>query len=367
MSKRVLVLPGDNIGSEIVAAAIKVLEAINRQRDLGIQLNWGVLGGAALDAHGNPCPQATLDSARDADAILLGAVGGPQWDHYARELRPESGLLRIRSELELFANLRPAIMYPQLAGASSLKPEVVAGLDILIVRELVGGIYFGEPRGIRTLDNGEREGYNTYKYSESEIRRIGKVAFEAAMVRDKRLCSIDKSNVLEATIVWKEVISEMASDYPEVELSHLYVDNAAMQLVRQPKQFDVLVTGNMFGDILSDTAAMLTGSIGMLPSASLGTPDPETGLPKAMYEPVHGSAPDIAGKGLANPLAQFLSFAMMLRYSFDQADEADLVEKAVNMALESKRTGDIMAPGCEQTGTDGMTKAVLDAMDRLAR
>ena len=354
MSKRVLVLPGDNIGSEIVAEAIKVLQAINRQRDLGIQLNWGVLGGAALDAHSNPCPQETLDSARDADAILLGAVGGPQWDHYARELRPESGLLRIRSELELFANLRPAIMYPQLAGASSLKPEVVAGLDILIVRELVGGIYFGEPRGIRTLDNGEREGYNTYKYSESEIRRIGKVAFEAAMVRDKRLCSVDKSNVLEATIVWKEVISEMASDYPEVELSHLYVDNAAMQLVRQPKQFDVLVTGNMFGDILSDTAAMLTGSIGMLPSASL---DQYGG---GMYEPCHGSAPDIAGQGIANPLATILSVAMMLRYSLGSPDAALIIEHAVSRVLDrGLRTTDIYTPGTEQVGTIAMGDAVV--------
>jgi 3-isopropylmalate dehydrogenase len=354
MSKIVLILPGDNIGSEIVAEAVKVLEAINQQRDLAIQLNWGVLGGAALDAYGNPCPQETLDSARDSDAILLGAVGGPQWDHYSRELRPESGLLRIRSELELFANLRPAIMYPQLAGASSLKPEVVAGLDILIVRELVGGIYFGEPRGIRTLDNGEREGYNTYKYSESEIRRIGKVAFEAAMVRDKRLCSVDKSNVLEATIVWKDVISEMASDYPEVELSHLYVDNAAMQLVRQPKQFDVLVTGNMFGDILSDTAAMLTGSIGMLPSASL---DQDGG---GMYEPCHGSAPDIAGQGIANPLATILSVGMMLRYSLGSPDAAMIIEHAVSRVLDrGLRTTDIYTPGTEQVSTIAMGDAVV--------
>ena len=284
MSKKVLVLPGDNIGPEIVTEAVKVLEKVSQQYSLGIELDYAHLGGAALDAAGEPCPQETLDKARASDAILLGAVGGPQWDDVERHLRPEKGLLTIRSELELFGNLRPAIMYPQLAHASSLKPEFVSGLDILIVRELVGGIYFGEPRGIRTLENGEREGYNTYKYNESEIRRIGRMAFEAAMVRGKRLCSVDKSNVLEATILWREVISEMAADYPEVELSHMYVDNAAMQLVMEPKQFDVVVTGNMFGDILSDTAAMLTGSIGMLPSASL---DKDGG---GMYEPCHDRA-----------------------------------------------------------------------------
>lgn len=357
MSKKVLVLPGDNIGPEIVTEAVKVLEKVSDQFNLGIELDYAHLGGAALDAVGEPCPQDTLDKARQSDAILLGAVGGPQWDDVERHLRPEKGLLTIRSELDLFGNLRPAIMYPQLAHASSLKPEFVSGLDILIVRELVGGIYFGEPRGIRTLENGEREGYNTYKYSESEIRRIGKMAFEAAMVRGKRLCSVDKSNVLEATVLWKEVISDMAADYPEVELSHLYVDNAAMQLVMAPKQFDVVVTGNMFGDILSDTAAMLTGSIGMLPSASL---DKDGG---GMYEPCHGSAPDIAGQGVANPLATILSVAMMLRYSLDAVEAADAIEQAVSNVLDQGlRTGDIYTDGMQRVGTVAMGDAVAAAL-----
>ena len=357
MSKKVLVLPGDNIGPEIVTEAVKVLEKVSDQFNLGIELDYAHLGGAALDAVGEPCPQETLDKARQSDAILLGAVGGPQWDDVERHLRPEKGLLTIRSELDLFGNLRPAIMYPQLAHASSLKSEFVSGLDILIVRELVGGIYFGEPRGIRTLENGEREGYNTYKYSESEIRRIGKMAFEAAMVRGKRLCSVDKSNVLEATVLWKEVISDMAADYPEVELSHLYVDNAAMQLVMAPKQFDVVVTGNMFGDILSDTAAMLTGSIGMLPSASL---DKDGG---GMYEPCHGSAPDIAGQGVANPLATILSVAMMLRYSLDAVEAADAIEQAVSNVLDQGlRTGDIYTDGMRRVGTVEMGNAVVAAL-----
>ena len=357
MSKKVLVLPGDNIGPEIVTEAVKVLEKVSDQFNLGIELDYAHLGGAALDAVGEPCPQETLDKASQSDAILLGAVGGPQWDDVERHLRPEKGLLTIRSELDLFGNLRPAIMYPQLAHASSLKPEFVSGLDILIVRELVGGIYFGEPRGIRTLENGEREGYNTYKYSESEIRRIGKMAFEAAMVRGKRLCSVDKSNVLEATVLWKEVISDMAADYPEVELSHLYVDNAAMQLVMAPKQFDVVVTGNMFGDILSDTAAMLTGSIGMLPSASL---DKDGG---GMYEPCHGSAPDIAGQGVANPLATILSVAIMLRYSLDAVEAADAIEKAVSNVLDQGlRTGDIYTDGMRRVGTVDMGNAVVAAL-----
>ena len=357
-SKRnVLVLPGDNIGPEIIAEAVKVLQSVDSKFDLGIEIDYAHLGGAAIDAVGLPCPPETLDKARKADAILLGAVGGPQWDNVERHLRPEKGLLAIRSELDLFGNLRPAIMYPQLAQASSLKAEFVSGLDILIVRELVGGIYFGEPRGIRTLDNGDREGYNTYKYNESEIRRIGRMAFEAAMVRDKRLCSVDKSNVLEATILWREVMSAMAADYPEVELSHMYVDNAAMQLVKEPKQFDVIVTGNMFGDILSDTAAMLTGSIGMLPSASL---DKDGG---GMYEPCHGSAPDIAGQGIANPLATILSVAMMLRYSLDATEAADAIEKAVSDVLDQGlRTGDIDAEGMKRVGTVEMGAAVVAAL-----
>ena len=355
--KKILVLPGDNIGPEIVTEAVKVLEKVSQQYNLNVELDYAHLGGAALDAVGEPCPRETLDKARQSDAILLGAVGGPQWDDVERHLRPEKGLLTIRSELELFGNLRPAIMYPQLAHASSLKPEFVSGLDILIVRELVGGIYFGEPRGIRTLENGEREGYNTYKYSESEIRRIGRMAFEAAMVRNKRLCSVDKSNVLEATVLWKEIITELAADYPEVELSHMYVDNAAMQLVMAPKQFDVIVTGNMFGDILSDTAAMLTGSIGMLPSASL---DKNGG---GMYEPCHGSAPDIAGQGMANPLATILSVAMMLRYSLDAVEAADAIEKAVSDVLDQGlRTADIHTEGMTRVGTVEMGDAVVAAL-----
>jgi len=354
---KILVLPGDGIGPEVVGEALKVLRAADRRFSLGVQLDEGLLGGAAIDAHGKPLPEETLAKARAADAILLGAVGGPKWDDIDRALRPEKGLLAIRAELGLFGNLRPAILYPQLAGASALKPEVVAGLDILIVRELTGGIYFGEPRGIRTLENGERQGFNTDIYSESEIRRIGRVAFEAARKRGKRLCSVDKANVLEVTVLWREVMTELAADYPDVELSHMYVDNAAMQLVRAPKQFDVVVTDNLFGDILSDAAAMLTGSIGMLPSASLDASG------KGMYEPVHGSAPDIAGQGKANPLATVLSLAMMLRYTFGRADVAEAIERAVGTVLDAGlRTGDIMTPGCRLVGTAGMGDALCEAL-----
>jgi len=354
---KILILPGDGIGPEVVAEAVKVLRAADRRFGLGVELSEGLLGGAAIDAHGKPLPDETLAKARAADAILLGAVGGPKWDNIDRALRPEKGLLAIRAELGLFGNLRPAILYPQLAGASALKPEVVSGLDILIVRELTGGIYFGEPRGIRTLENGERQGFNTDIYSESEIRRIGRVAFEAARKRGKRLCSVDKANVLEVTVLWREVMTELAAEYPDVELSHMYVDNAAMQLVRAPKQFDVVVTGNLFGDILSDAAAMLTGSIGMLPSASLDVNG------KGMYEPVHGSAPDIAGQGKANPLATVLSLAMMLRYSFGKAEVADAIERAVGTVLDAGlRTGDIMTPGCRQVDTAGMGDALCEAL-----
>ena len=354
---KILILPGDGIGPEVVGEALKVLRAADRRFGLGVQLEQGLLGGAAIDAHGKPLPEETLAKARAADAILLGAVGGPTWDDIDRALRPEKGLLAIRAELGLFGNLRPAILYPQLAGASALKPEVVAGLDILIVRELTGGIYFGQPRGIRTLENGERQGFNTDIYSESEIRRIGRVAFEAARKRGKRLCSVDKANVLEVTVLWREVMTELAADYPDVELSHMYVDNAAMQLVRAPKQFDVVVTGNLFGDILSDAAAMLTGSIGMLPSASLDANG------KGMYEPVHGSAPDIAGQGKANPLATVLSLAMMLRYTFGRADVAEAIECAVGKVLDAGlRTSDIMTPGCRLVGTAGMGDALCEAL-----
>jgi 3-isopropylmalate dehydrogenase len=358
MSKKILVLPGDGIGPEIVAEAVKVLEAVDRRFNMGLVIDHGLVGGSAYDATGFPLPEDSLNKALAADAILLGAVGGPKWDKLEdRSKRPEQGLLDIRKNLGLFGNLRPAILYPQLADASTLKPEVVSGLDILIVRELTGGIYFGQPRGVRILENGEREGYNTYVYNESEIRRIGRVAFESAMKRNKKLCSVDKANVLEVTVLWREIMEEMSKDYPEVELSHMYVDNAAMQLVRAPKQFDVLVTGNMFGDILSDAAAMLTGSIGMLPSASLDKNN------KGMYEPCHGSAPDIAGQGLANPLATILSVAMMLRYSLDQGVAADAIEAAVSKVLDQGlRTGDIFSEGMTRVSTSEMGEAVLAAL-----
>ena len=355
MSKKIAVLPGDGIGVEIVAEAVKLLEQLKAD-GLDIQLEQAPVGGAGYDAAGKPLPDETLALVRDSDAILLGAVGGPQYEGLPRELRPERGLLGLRSELGLFANLRPAILYPQLADASSLKSEVVAGLDIMIVRELTGGIYFGEPRGIEQRD-GERTGFNTLVYSEHEIDRIAAVAFDIAMKRDRRLCSVDKANVLEVSELWRERMEHAAGAYPDVQLSHMYVDNASMQLVRAPKQFDVMVTKNMFGDILSDTAAMLTGSIGMLPSASLDADS------KGMYEPIHGSAPDIAGKGIANPLATILSVAMMLRYTLDMPAQADRIEDAVGKVLDSGlRTADIMAEGCTRVGTEAMGDAVLAAL-----
>ena len=357
MSRTVLMLPGDGIGPEIVAEAEKVLCKINDQFDLKLHFEQSLVGGAAIDETGEPLPNKTLEQAKKADAILLGAVGGPKWDGLEMAKRPEKGLLGLRSNLELFANLRPAILYPQLASASSLKPEVVSGLDIMIVRELTGGIYFGQPRGVRKLEGGERQGYNTYVYSESEIRRIGRVAFEAAQQRDGKLCSVDKANVLEVTVLWREIMEDLAKDYPDVELSHMYVDNAAMQLVRAPKQFDVIVTGNMFGDILSDEAAMLTGSIGMLPSASLNSEK------QGMYEPCHGSAPDIAGQGIANPLATILSGAMMLRYSLGEEKAAEAIEAAVSKVLDQGlRTADIMSEGARQVSTREMGEAVLAAL-----
>ena len=358
MSRNVLIMEGDGIGPEIIAEARKVLEAVDKKYNLGISLTEGMLGGRAYDKHGHPYPEDTREKARAADAILFGAVGGPQWDGKTeRHLRPEAGLLDIRSDLDLFANLRPAITFAQLADASPLKPELVAGLDILIVRELTGGIYFGEPRGIRILENGERQGYNTDVYSESEIRRIAKVAFDAAQKRGKKVCSVDKANVLEVTVLWREIMEEVAKDYPEVELSHMYVDNAAMQLVVNPKQFDVIVTGNLFGDILSDEASMLTGSIGMLPSASLNEGN------KGFYEPSHGSAPDIAGEDKANPLATILSAAMMLRYSLDASDAADCIETAVGRVLDQGlRTGDILSEGTTLVSTSAMGDAVVAAI-----
>ncbi|MBY4675153.1 3-isopropylmalate dehydrogenase [Marinobacterium arenosum] len=358
MTKKVLLLPGDGIGPEIAAEARKVLNVVNDQFGLGLELDEALVGGAAIDAAGKALPEDTWAKCQAADAILLGAVGGPKWDNLPPAERPEKGgLLKIRSGLDLFGNLRPAILSPQLADASSLKPEVVSGLDILIVRELTGGIYFGEPRGIRTKENGVREGYNTYVYDEEEIRRIGRVAFEAAMKRGKRLCSVDKANVLEVTMLWREVMEDLAKEYPEVELSHMYVDNAAMQLVRAPKQFDVMVTGNMFGDILSDAAAMLTGSIGMLPSASLDVNG------KGMYEPCHGSAPDIAGQGIANPLAMIVSAAMMLRHSLGMEEAAVKIEQAVDAVLDQGlRTADIWSEGTRKVSTAEMGDAVVAAL-----
>ena len=356
MTKKILVLPGDGIGPEIMAEAVKVLEKLQSDHGLDIALENGLVGGAAYDEYGSPLPDDTLVKAKDADAILLGAVGAPKYESLDIAVRPEKGLLGLRSELKLFSNLRPAILYPQLANASTLKPDVVSGLDIMIVRELTGGIYFGQPRGVRTLDNGEREGFNTLVYSESEIQRIGRSAFDIAMKRGKRVCSVDKANVLECTELWREVMIEVAKDYPEVELTHMYVDNAAMQLVRAPKQFDVLVTTNMFGDILSDAAAMLTGSIGMLPSASLDADG------KGMYEPIHGSAPDIAGKNLANPLATILSVAMMLRYTLDEAAMANKIESAVTAVLDhGLRTADIQSEGVPAVTTSAMGDAVVAA------
>jgi len=360
VTKKILVLPGDGIGPEIVSEAVKVLACLRDDYGLNIEMDEALVGGAAIDATGHPLPDATLDLAREVDAVLLGAVGGPKWEPLPIERRPEKGLLGLRSGLGLFANLRPAILYPQLAGASSLRPEIVAGLDIMIVRELTGGIYFGHPRGVHTREDGQRIGVNTLIYSESEIRRICRVAFEIARKRGRRVCSVDKANVLECTELWREVATSLASKYADIELSHMYVDNAAMQLVRAPKQFDVMVTSNMFGDILSDAAAMLTGSIGMLPSASLDE------LGKGMYEPIHGSAPDIAGQGIANPLATILSVAMMLRYSFDDAVAADRIEAAVSSVLDQGlRTADIMSEGQRQVGTAEMGDAVVTAMARV--
>lgn len=357
MTMKIAILPGDGIGVEIMAEAVKVIDCLNADFGLNVEMENGLIGGAGYDASGHPLPEETLKLVKDADAIMLGAVGGYKWESLDIAVRPEKGLLGLRSELELFSNLRPAILYPQLADASTLKPEVVSGLDIMIVRELTGGIYFGQPRGIRTLDDGQRQGYNTLVYSESEVERIGRNAFDIAMKRDRRLCSVDKANVLEVTEMWREVMIEVSKDYPDVELSHMYVDNAAMQLVRAPKQFDVMVTTNMFGDILSDCAAMLTGSIGMLPSASLDANG------KGMYEPIHGSAPDIAGQNKANPLATILSVAMMLRYTFDNAEAAQRIEDAVGSVLDQGlRTVDISSDGMKEIGTAEMGDSVVAAM-----
>ena len=354
---KVLLLPGDGIGQEVTASAGRILEKVASMENCKIELLQGQIGGSAIDAMGDPLPKQTIDLAKECDAILLGGVGGPKWDDLPTEKKPEKGLLRIRQELDLFANLRPALLFPSLVSASSLKPELVENLDILILRELTGGIYFGEPRGVE-LRNNERTGFNTLVYSEGEIDRIGRVAFELAQKRDRKLCSVDKANVLEVSQLWREVLNDLSSDYPDVELSHMYVDNAAMQLVREPKQFDVIVTGNMFGDILSDVAAMLTGSLGMLPSASIAS----NGL--GLYEPVHGTAPDIAGQDRANPLATILSVAMMCKYSLDLPEAAISIEKAVSQVLENGyRTSDILSEdGQQQVGCIEMGELVLERL-----
>ena len=357
MSKSVLILPGDGIGPEIVTEAEKVLSALVVKHGLEISTEQGLIGGRAIDETGLPLPEETLALGKQSNAILLGAVGGPKWDNIERSLRPERGLLAIRAGLDLYANLRPAILYKELAEASSLKPEVIDGLDIMIVRELTGGIYFGQPRGIRTLKDGQREGFNTLVYKETEIERIARTAFDVAMERNKKICSVDKANVLEATELWREVVTRVAKDYPEVKLEHMYVDNAAMQLVRNPGQFDVIVTTNMFGDILSDLASMLTGSIGMLPSASLNAEG------QGMYEPIHGSAPDIAGKNVANPLATIISVAMMLRYSLAEPAQAERIERAVQQVLaDGLRTADIVSDGMTKVSTSEMGDAVVASL-----
>ena len=356
MSK-ILILPGDGIGTEIIDQAVKVINSLNSNHEMGMTLVNGLIGGIAYDETGSPLPEETIKIAKSCDSILLGAVGGPKWESLERDLRPERGLLGIRSELDLFSNLRPAILYPQLASASSLKTEIVSGLDLMIVRELVGGIYFGKPRGIEIRD-GERFGINSATYYESEIARIGHSAFQIAQKRGKRLCSVDKANVLEVSELWREVMQEVALNYPDVTLSHMYVDNAAMQLVRDPKQFDVMVTSNLFGDVLSDCAAMLTGSIGMLPSASLDKNN------FGMYEPIHGSAPDIAGKDIANPLATILSVSMMLRYSLNQVELADKINSAVSAVLDKGfRTRDISAAGDKVVGTEEMGDLIVMALE----
>ena len=365
-TKHILLLPGDGIGPEVVGEAKKIIDWFSANGPVKFTTSEALIGGTAYDETGSPFPPETLEAAKKADAILLGAVGGPKWESLDYAVRPERGLLGIRKELGLFANLRPAICFEALADASTLKHEVIAGLDIMIVRELTGGIYFGTPRGVETLDDGTRIGRNTLLYSSPEVQRIARVAFDLAKKRDGRVCSVDKANVLEVTEMWREEVQLVRDkEYPEIELSHMYVDNAAMQLVRNPKQFDVMVTTNMFGDILSDCAAMLTGSLGMLPSASLGAE--KDGKIPALYEPVHGSAPDIAGEGVANPIATILSLAMLLRYSFGLGKEADTLENAVNAVLASGlRTGDIMQEGSKKVGTAEMGNAILSELAKLA-
>ena len=366
-NKKILILPGDGIGPEVMAEVRRIIAWLDRRRAVSFDVSEGPVGGVSYDAHGTPLTDETLAQAMAADAVLLGAVGGPKWDNLDFSDKPERGLLRLRKEMDLFANLRPAIVFAALAEASSLKTELVEGLDLMIVRELTGGIYFGEPRGIETLPDGTRRGVNTQVYTTPEIERVAHVAFDLAGKRQGRVCSVEKANVMESGLLWREEVERIhTADYPAIELSHMYADNCAMQLVRAPKQFDVILTDNLFGDLLSDCAAMLTGSLGMLPSASLGAPDGADRRP-ALYEPVHGTAPDIAGQGIANPLASILSFAMMLRYSFDLDGEAALIEKAVESVLDGGlRTADIMQDGKAEMGTRGMGDALLHELDKLS-
>jgi len=365
-NRKILSLPGDGIGPEVMRQVGRVVEFFDQRRIASFDVTEDLVGGAAFDKHGTPLTEATMKRALESDAVLFGAVGGPKWDNLPFAQKPERGLLRLRKDMDLFANLRPALVFEPLIGASTLKPEVIQGLDILIIRELTGGTYFGEPRGITTLPDGTRRGVNTQVYTTPEIIRVARVAFELARKRHNKVCSVEKANVMESGQLWREEVQKLHdAEYKDVELSHMYADNCAMQLVRNPKQFDVIVTDNLFGDLLSDCAAMLTGSLGMLPSASLGAAD-SSGRRKALYEPVHGSAPDIAGKDAANPLACILSFAMMLRYSFDMKDEADMVEKAVKNALDKGvRTGDIMQPGMKRVSTTEMGNAVLAEIEKL--
>ena len=362
-ARNLLLLPGDGIGPEAMAEVRKIIAYMNAELGAGFETDEGLVGGSAYDAHGAAISEGDMEKALAADAVLFGAVGGPKWDAVPYEVRPEAGLLRLRKDLKLFANLRPAICYPALANASSLKPELVEGLDILIVRELTGGVYFGEPKEIIDLGNGQKRGIDTQVYDTYEIERIAGVAFELARTRQNRVCSMEKRNVMKSGVLWNQVVTETHKrSYSDVQLEHMLADAGGMQLVRAPKQFDVIVTDNLFGDMLSDVAAMLTGSLGMLPSASLGAPDAKTGKRKALYEPVHGSAPDIAGKGIANPIAMIASFAMCLRYSFNLVEDADNLEKAIAEVLDSGiRTGDIMADGCRQVGTAEMGDAILAA------
>ncbi len=366
-NKNLLMLPGDGVGPEVMHEVKRLIDWMARRRQISFNITEDLVGGASIDARGTPITKATVAAAKAADAVLFGSVGGPQWDKLGFDMRPEISILTLRRELGLFANLRPAIVLEPLVTASTLKPEVVRGLDIMIVREATGGIYFGEPRGIETLSDGQQRGFNTESYSTHEIERVARVAFDLARKRQNRVCSVEKANVMESGLLWRQVVTALqAREYPDVELSHMYADNCAMQLVRNPRQFDVIVTGNLFGDLLSDLASMLTGSLGMLPSATLGAVD-ALGRRHALYEPIHGSAPDIAGKGLANPLAQILSFAMLLRFSFDMDEDATMIERAcTNVLASGLRTADVMAPGCAKVGTHVMGEAVIREMDKQA-